>query len=108
MKLYRADGYDYLHDLNYYKDVIDDEGFHLYEQKMMVGADEFFCSRENEVFMRGEGACELCKSYSPRNYKSGRCRYHKNLYEDSGREFLLTGDLKLKELLEVKYEVVQD
>ena len=57
----------------------------LYEAKIERNSGYFWCREFQEVGEVGEGCGKECNKYSPRNGKSGRCRYSANLYEQTNR-----------------------
>jgi len=61
----------------------------LFEAKMMVGFEYFWCREFLEVGEVGEGCGRDCKEYSPRNGKSGRCKHSANLYEPTSKEVIV-------------------
>ena len=55
----------------------------VYEARIVRGEGFFFCSEFQEVGESGDMCGKQCAKYSPRNGKSGRCRYHGGTYEPS-------------------------
>lgn len=47
---------------------------------MDTKSDYFYCRKLHEIGEVGESCGKSCKYYSPRNGKSGRCRFSANLY----------------------------
>ena len=53
----------------------------VHEAKIVKKTGFFYCHYFNEVGEVGVGCGKDCKAYSPRNGKSGRCRYSSHTYE---------------------------
>jgi len=50
-----------------------------------------WCDEQNDFVSLGDCGSD-CSDYEPCNGKSGRCRFLKNGFKDTGKKFLLTGD----------------
>ena len=61
----------------------------VFEAKMETKTKYFFCSEVGEIGETGESCGKYCESYHPRNGKNGRCRYSKNLYEQTDKAKLI-------------------
>ena len=62
----------------------------LYPAMIMYGEPFFWCRKLQECGEVGEGWCgKECKDYSPRNGKSGRCRFSANCYEAADRPVII-------------------
>lgn len=68
------------YNLGYWKDTVDVEEREiiLEEMKVEYGNGLFWCSEYEFGAEVGEDCGTSCKEYSPRNGKSGRCKFSKN------------------------------
>lgn len=86
------DNCDLCHPLSYFRDKIKEEELSelvLYEAKMNTNSGYFYCREFQDVGEVGETCGKFCDKYSPRNGKSGRCRFSANLYEMTDRVKIL-------------------
>lgn len=61
--------------------------------KRVTNSDYFFCKHFNEIGEKSEGGCgKICKVYSPRNGKSGACKFVGYFYERTNERFILKVD----------------
>ena len=66
------------------------EGITLYLAERETGVTHFYCRELGFVGEKSEGGCgRECKSYAPRNGKSGACKHIGYTYDNTGRMFLL-------------------
>ena len=58
------------------------------EAKRVTGQGYFYCIKLEVSGEIGEKMCgrRICKSYSPRNGRSGRCRYYTYYYEKTDKK----------------------
>ncbi len=62
----------------------------LFDAVECVGDGTFYCTEYGEVGLIDDSECGSgCEKYSPRNGRSGRCRYSNNCYEPGDRKFNL-------------------
>lgn len=53
----------------------------VFEAQIEYGTDHFWCAEFGDIGVKYDSECgNSCKSYKPRNGKSGRCVSHKNCY----------------------------
>jgi len=69
------------------------EDIMLYEAEMEKGTDYFYCVVAEDCY--AEGCGKVCPDYEPRNGKNGRCKHHRNTYNQTNKMFRLTENLKL-------------
>jgi len=89
------------YDLDYHLDYMQKNNLSemdLFEAKIVYGTDFFYCKYFDLVCEKKLGTCgKQCEKYSPRNKKSGICKYYCYVYENTDK--IKTIKLKLK-----KYE----
>jgi hypothetical protein len=56
----------------------------VYEAKRVIGEDYFYCTEFQDIGEVGQDCGRFCSKYSPRNGKSGRCKYSGHCYEATG------------------------
>ena len=90
---------DDFNSLDHYKEKIqtEDREFIILELgKIEYGTEYFYCAEFGEVGLKEDSECGIsCKKYSPRNGKSGRCKYNHNCYTTTSEVYRLTRDGKL-------------
>jgi len=59
------------------------------EAKIVTGQGYFFCSKFQDVGEAGQDCGKQCSKYSPRNRKSGRCRYSGYCYEPTDKKRII-------------------
>ena len=63
----------------------------LEEWKANIPGDgTFWCKEDGEAYESSESYCGIqCHAYSPRNGKSGRCRWHSAAYSPTGKTVVI-------------------
>ena len=96
MKYYFCDQYDNgerCHPISFYRAEMLEYGMReleLIEAKVETGTGYFYCRELGEVGETGEEGCgEICRMYSPRNGKNGRCRHSSNCYAKTENKIIL-------------------
>ena len=62
----------------------------VFEAKAEFGTGYFYCKEFFDVGEVGEGCGKECKSYSPMNGKTGRCRHSGYVYEQTDKIKIIT------------------
>ncbi len=78
--------------VEYWEDYMNEHGLNeitLFRAIRETGTGYFYCKHYQEIGEVGEGCGKMCKAYSPRNKKNGRCRHSGYLY-DYGKKIILT------------------
>jgi hypothetical protein len=79
--------------LKYWKNKIKEdklESLVLYKAELDTKSWHFYCTQFGSVGSVGEGCGKECEKYSPRNGKSGRCRFSNNCYLETDKKIVLT------------------
>jgi hypothetical protein len=65
--------------------------YRLEEWKPEFGTEQFWCQEHGEAFESSKGVCGSfdCPQYEPRNGKSGRCRWHSNVFNKTGKTIVI-------------------
>ena len=95
---------DGVESLKFFKDELTDEGLEemeLLEMKRDIGGP-MWCDEGFEFIEKGD-CSKWCRDYEPCNGKSGRCRYLKNGFIQTGKKFILTKN-GLKEVNKIENE----
>ena len=77
----------------------------LYEMRRDSGKGFYYCDNiacdfSMDVFENTDEYCgRQCEKYAPCNKKSGKCRFLKVAFVNTGKKFLLTKDKKIKEMI---------
>lgn len=82
---------DGVQSLEFYKSEIDEDlkEIELFEMKRDIGG-QMWCDEVWDFVEKGMDCGRFCKHYKPCNGKSGRCRYLKNGFVETGLKFILT------------------
>ena len=59
------------------------------EAKRVIGQGCFSCSKFQDIGEVGQDCGRQCSEYSPRNHKSGRCRYSGYCYEPTEKKRII-------------------
>jgi len=86
MKKYFSDIDECCYPLSHYKEYMAENNIKelkLFEAKMEVGNEYFYCREFFEIGQVGESCGKVCDEYAPRNGKNGRCIHSANIYEQT-------------------------
>ncbi len=76
---------EYIIDMMNIEDIIEVKA---YEAIKVFNNDYFWCKEFGDLGEKGQSCGKICRSYNPKNGKSGCCKYFGNLYS-KGKEIII-------------------
>ena len=87
-KLFFRDDDEFCHTLGVHIKHMEENGIKemdVFEAKVEYGTGFFFCKEFYQVGESGEGCGKFCDKYIPNNGKNGKCKHHRNVYEQTDK-----------------------